>query len=118
MILRVRFSDLFRCTLDRATGNEGYIGLSPKGDEYHVVVPVDAQIARGIKAGNRPLDGTPFGGYARWLYFRCEPFSSDEAPESQAETHRNIRREASRANGNRLVEWAAGIGIRIEVQDD
>ena len=118
MALRVRSSDLFRCTLDRRTGNEGYIGLSPEGDKYHVVVPVDAQIARGVKAGNRPRDGTPFGGYARWFYFRCEAFSADGEPDMNAEAYGELRRAASARNGERLVIWAAAKGISIEVYDD
>ena len=36
------------------------LGFAPDGSSYHVVVPVDARIARGLKAGNRPADGTPF----------------------------------------------------------
>lgn len=118
MVLRVRFSDLFRCTLDRGTGNEGYIGLSPEGDQYHVVVPVDTQIARGVKAGNIPRDGTPFGGYARWFYFRCDAFSAPEDLDTNAEAYGNLRREASRRNGERLATWAAAKGIRIEVCED
>ncbi|MBI4773760.1 MAG: hypothetical protein HY788_06190 [Deltaproteobacteria bacterium] len=118
MGLRVRFSDLFRCTLDERTGNEGYIGVSPKGDEYHVVVPVDTQIARGVKACNRPRDGTPFGGYARWFYFRCEAFSADGDPDLNSEEYRSLRVAASRNSGAQLVKWAAGEGIQIEVYED
>ena len=55
MPLSIDFTDIVRATLDEDSGNEGYIGLSPDGRRYHVVVPVDRQIARGIKAGNRPL---------------------------------------------------------------
>ena len=118
MVLRVRFSDLFRCTLDRKTGNEGYIGLSPKGDKYHVVVPVDTQIARGVKACNRPIDGTPFGGYARWFYFRCEAFSAEGDPDMNSKAYKNLRQAASRRNGEAMVRWSAAKGIRLEVCDD
>jgi len=115
MGLRLRFSDLFRCTLDERTGNEGYIGVSPKGDEYHVVVPVDTQIARGVKACNRPGDGTPFGGYTRWFYFRCEAFSADGDTDMNSEEYGSLRVAASRKNGVQFVKWAAGKGIRVEV---
>ena len=71
MSLLIDFNDIFRATLDEDCGNEGYIGIAPDGGRYHVVVPVDRQIARGIKAGNRPQDGTPFGGYKDWRYFGC-----------------------------------------------
>ncbi len=53
------------------TGNSGFIGIAPDWSRHHVVAPVDRQIARGVKAANHPIDGTPFGGYAGWRYFEC-----------------------------------------------
>ncbi len=72
-MLNIKFSDILRATLSIDAGNEGWIGISPNGENYHVVVPVDVQIAKGVMACNRPFDGTPFGGYSSWLYFRCPP---------------------------------------------
>lgn len=106
MILRVRRSDVLRATLPANTGNTGYLGFAPDGSDYHVVVPVDEQIARGIKAGNRPDDGTPFGGYREWLYFQCRPYESDSeaARESQV-----------RDNAAVLFAWAAQRNIHLEI---
>jgi hypothetical protein len=30
-------------------------------------------------ACNRPTDGTPFGGYSGWLYFRCPPYDEESS---------------------------------------
>lgn len=73
-MLTIKFSDIVRATMPVQSGNEGWIGVHPRGKDYHVVVPVDVQIARGVMACNRPTDGTPFGGYTGWIYFRCCPY--------------------------------------------
>jgi hypothetical protein len=108
MTLRIRRSDILRATLHARTGNTGYLGFAPDGSEYHVVVPVDEQIARGIKAGNMPVDGTPFGGYRDWLYFHCRQYDrdSDEAREAQVD-----------ANAAVLVAWAESKDIQLEIYD-
>lgn len=74
-LIMVRKRDLFRATLADNCGNLGYLGFAPDASEYHVVVPVDLQLARGVKALNQPDDGTPFGGYRGWHYYECAPYS-------------------------------------------
>lgn len=115
MTLSIDFNDILRATLDEGSGNEGYIGLSPDGRRYHVVVPVDRQIARGIKAGNRPLDETPFGGYKDWRYFCClgyvPPSKYDEA-----ETQK-VRLNQARANAQLLKVWAKQINVPVEIKN-
>ncbi|MEW6347874.1 MAG: hypothetical protein AB1646_02335 [Thermodesulfobacteriota bacterium] len=93
MPLRIEFQDILRATLPVGSGNEGWIGVSPSGNEYHVVVPVDVQIARGVMAGNLPQDGTPFGGYTDWIYFRCPPYEA-EGPEEETLRHAQATRTA------------------------
>jgi len=73
-----------------------------------VVVPVDEQIARGIKAGNRPDDGTPFGGYREWQYFQCCPHEADE---------RGAREAQASANAAVLIAWAAERDIQLEIDE-
>lgn len=111
---RIPIRDIFRATLADNCGNVGFIGLHPQGSEYHVVVPVDYQIARGVMAANRPTDGTPFGGYTGWLYFECEPY---QPPCSRGSSELDVRWAQSRANATVLVGWAAGRGLEIEVVD-
>jgi len=111
-MLRVKFQDVVRATLPIRSGNEGWIGVSPRGDEYHVVVPVDVQIARGVMACNRPTDGTPFGGYAGWLYFRCPPYD-DEGKDDKVE-----RVKQARTTGEKLVRWLASYGIEAQCEPD
>lgn len=107
-MLEIALEDIRRGTLSVNSGNEGWIGVSPDGTQYHLVVPVDAQIARGVMAGNRPSDGTPFGGYTGWLYFRCAPYvaGSDE----QAD-----REEQVRCNASNLLTWLAEQGVLCRI---
>ena len=44
MAMRIDFKDVIRATLPVGSGNEGWIGVSPSGDDYHVVVPVDVRV--------------------------------------------------------------------------
>ena len=108
MTLIVRATDIYRATLYAPTGNTGYLGFAPDGSDYHVVVPVDEQIARGIKAGNRPHDGTPFGGYNGWAYFQCQP--CEEATEDSRAAQADV-------NAAVLVAWAAQRNIHLEIDD-
>jgi len=109
-MLLIKIEDIRRATLPSRSGNEGWIGVSPSGDAYHMVVPVDVQLARGVMACNRPTDGTPFGGYSSWLYFRCEPYEDEGEPEQEA-CNRQIRKNA----GN-LIEWLALYGIEAQLK--
>lgn len=112
--LSMKLSDIWRATLDERCGNVGFLGVSPDGSAYHVVVPVDLQIARGVKACNRPTDGTPFGGYAGWRYFQCRGYSGVGRPELD----RQLRDHAARQNVESLRAWAATHGVALEVEED
>ncbi|MBW1712967.1 MAG: hypothetical protein JRJ59_07455, partial [Deltaproteobacteria bacterium] len=105
-------TDVFRATLAQDSGNRGYLGLAPDGTKYHVVVPVDVQIARGVKAGNRPDDGTPFGGYAGWHYFECRPFTW---PDPDEKDEQKARWNQARPNAKVLTAWAFGLGLEVIV---
>jgi hypothetical protein len=113
MPLKIDINDIVRATLNEDSGNEGYIGLSPDGSRYHVVVPVDRQIARGIKAGNRPQDETPFGGYKNWRYFCCLGYSQPARYE-EAEIQK-ARRKQAEINAQLLKAWATEIKIDLEI---
>jgi hypothetical protein len=96
-------------------GNEGYIGISPDGSQHHVVVPVDRQIARGLKFWVPPDDGTPFGGYKGWHYFCCLTFrmeSWDEKGECISQL------EKAKENGWLIQRWGKGLGLKISLIDD
>lgn len=112
-MLRLSFHDVFRATLPVASGNEGWIGVSPSGREYHVVVPVDAQIARGVMACNRPTDGTPFGGYAGWVYFRCPPFEIEDENADEAA----LRVSTALESAQTLIQWLTMRGIEAVLVD-
>ncbi len=110
-MLLVTINDIRRATLPLHAGNEGWIGVSPNGQEYHVVVPVDSQIARGVMACNRPLDGTPFGGYSGWLYFRCVPYE-DEGRSDRSDHERQVQKNAAD-----LIEWLRWNGIQAQLTE-
>jgi hypothetical protein len=112
MILEIDFKDMVRATLSDVCGSVGYLGISPDGLQYHVVVPVDPQIARGIKAGNKPSDATPFGGFTGWHYFCCPGYS---LPARIAEADiQQIRQEQARDNIQALKDWARlRLGVEI-----
>ncbi len=114
-ILNIKLADLFRATLSDDCGNDGYIGISPDGSEYHVVVPVDRQLARGLVAHIAPDDGTPFGGYKGWHYFCCLSYSKDSEP---AQDERKIRLRRAEENGWLIQKWARSFGIEVNLVDD
>lgn len=113
-VLEIRLSDLFRATLASDCGNEGYIGIAPDGSRYHVVVPVDRQISRGLKFWIRPDDGTPFGGYKDWHYFCCLTYEVPERKDAEQEVQLHCARE----NGWLIQKWAKALGLEITVIDD
>lgn len=113
--MSIRLSDLWRATLADYTGNEGYIGIDPEGVRYHIIVPVDRQIARSVRAGIPPEDGTPFGGYAGWRYFGCLPYEGDKADHGE---DRQARTQRTRENGWLLQKWGAGLGLEIRFLED
>jgi hypothetical protein len=103
--------DLWRATLDDGCGNVGFIGISADGREHHVVVPVDMQIARGVKGGNRPTDGTPFGGYRGWRYFQCRTYPAC----GSTALDRDARRARAEENGRALQSWVGEMGMALEI---
>lgn len=113
-VLAIKLSDLFRATMPDDCGNEGFIGIAADGAQYHVVVPVDRQIARGLKFWVHPEDGTPFGGYKNWNYFCCLTYETQKSPDAE----RNVRLEKARENGWLIQKWVKGMGLDIEIVDD
>lgn len=106
--LAVKKSDIFRATLADDCGNLGYLGIAPDASAYHVVVPVDLQLARGVKAMNQPDDGTPFGGYRNWHYYECCPYSrsTDGDP---------ARQKQVASNAKLLTMWAKQFSLEIKI---
>lgn len=113
--LAVAQSDIWRATLADDCGNTGFIGFSQKGDQYHLVVPVDRQIAAGVKAKNRPTDGTPFGGYTGWHYFECAPYPP--APRD-AKADAAARRAQVKITALVLTDWARDQGLAVQIEDE
>jgi hypothetical protein len=111
MTLRIKFGDILRATLSFRSGNEGWIGIAPDGFSYHIVAPVDTQIAKGVMACNRPTDGTPFGGYRGWVYFRIPPFISETSDSQSAKV------EQAKSNAKELIQKLERFGIQAIVEE-
>jgi len=114
-MLKILLSDIFRATLPEDCGNEGYIGIAPDGSSYHIVVPVDPQLARGLSPMARPTNGTPFGGYTGWYYFCCLTHPANKADPELTKTK---RLDKTRENAWLIQKWAKGIGLAVEIIDD
>lgn len=63
-------------------------------------------------ACNRPTDGTPFGGYAGWLYFRCPPFEDLQADDTAA------RLSWAHATADELLRWLGSYHIEASIESD
>ena len=109
MTITIKFVDIVRGTLDLRTGNESWIGVSPDASAYHLVSPVDTQLAKGVLACNRPTDGTPFGGYSKWVYFRIPPF--DNRLQDSGKARMEHAMEFSKA----LITKLTNYGIKSEI---
>ena len=107
MPITIKRSDIFRATLADNCGNLGYLGIAPDASTYHVVVPVDLQLARGVKALNQPDDGTPFGGYRGWHYYECAPYAGSGGEQS--------RRQQVGDNIHLLSIWLQQYDIEVEI---
>jgi hypothetical protein len=112
IVLTIKFRDIVRATMSCECGNEGWIGIQPQGLDYHVVVPVDVQIARGVMACNRPADGTPFGGYTDWIYFRCPPHEIDDLDNPDPRIAQALK------TATELTSFLARKGIRAQLAMD
>lgn len=111
----LRLSDVVRATLGGGCGNVGFIGISPDGSRYHVVVPVDRKISRGLKFWEEPADGTPFGGYKCWHYALC-PSYAEQLEDPLAD--RKARLARAKENGRLLRAWAEGMNMEVEIVED
>ncbi len=106
-MLKIKQFDIERATLPISSGNEGWIGVAPSGEAYHIVVPVDTQIARGVNACNMPTDGTPFGGYSGWIYLRVTPYDPDQLASFE---------DAVKINSENILTQLRGFGIEADIQ--
>ncbi len=113
--LKILLSDIFRATLPDDSGNEGYIGISPDGSSYHIVVPVDQQLARALSPMEKTSKDTPFGGYKGWHYFCCLTYTPHK---TNPDTSSRYRTEKTIENAWLIERWVKGLGLEIEIIDD
>lgn len=114
--MRFSMDDLVRATLPSGWGRAGFVGLSPGGESYHVLVPVELDLAAA--AFRLALEGwaEPMGGRPAWRYHYCrtyDPPPRDSRPWPDALLAAR-RRQATR-NGELLKAWARRQGWWAEL---
>ena len=101
--LKIRLSDVFRATLAEESGNLGFVGLAPDGAAYHVVVPVDIQIARGGHGLQQARGRDPLRGLRRVALLRVRPLLRGPA-------HRRGAARGQVVQGRGQCRGAGGLG--------
>ena len=116
MGLTFSLDDLVKATLPSGWGQAGFVGVSPKGDSYHVLVPVELDLAS--ETFRMALDGwaEPMGGRPDWRYYYCrtyEPPPRDGRPWPDALLA--ARQRQAKISGEMLVAWARRQGWWAEM---
>lgn len=124
MALRLAIEDLVRATLPQGAGHMGFIGFSPFGDDYHLLVPVDLERARVLSAagaGGRDGDLVSLGGRPGWRYLPCRTYQTPPScaqgpPERQAFIL--ARRAQALFTAGQIVGWAKRQGWWADLVDE
>ena len=114
--MRFSMDDLVRATLPSGWGRAGFVGVSPGGESYHVLVPVELDLA--ADTFRLALEGwaEPMGGRPAWRYHYCrtyDPPPRDGRPWPDALLAAR-RRQATRS-GELLKAWARRQGWWAEL---
>lgn len=121
MALLFYLRDVLKATLPQGYGHVGFIGVAPEGREYHVLSPVELDLALGAVVTTGSGDGLTLGGHAHWSYLLCQtyrppPPSASGGPDQAQVSQARLRQ--ARFNGQRLVSWARSQGWWAELQED
>lgn len=122
MALRLTLKDLIRATLPQGGGQMGFIGISPAGDEYHLLVPVDLDRAQVLSASSAPGRGLglgPLGARPGWLYLPCrtyQPPSSCLQGRPEAEAFIRARRAQALLTAAQIADWAEKRGWWVKLE--
>jgi hypothetical protein len=115
LAFRLSMNDIIRATLPRGWGYVGFLGVNPAGDSYHVMAPVEIDLAADVFI--MALDGQaePLGGRPGWRYYYChtyEPPPQDGRPWPEALLV--ARRQRARHSGELFRAWARRQGWWVE----
>jgi hypothetical protein len=121
MALCFRLADLLRATLPQGQGWVGLVGVEPGGRDYHVLAPVELELARGLMCLGLAGQGRELGGRPGWHYRLCHAYAPppprDQRPPPLAE-FRSARRAQALATGRELLAWAARRGWWASLEQD
>lgn len=115
MAFRLSMEDMIRATLPSGWGYVGFLGVSPAGDSYHVLAPVEVDLAADIFI--MALDGLaePMGGRPGWRYYYCHTY---EPPPKHCrpwpEALLAARRRRAKHSGELFSAWARRQGWWVE----
>lgn len=107
MALSFTMEDLVRATLPSGWGQVGFVGVSPGGDSYHVLAPVDLDLAEGTFRMALHGLAEPLGGRPGWRYYYCrtyDPPPRDRHPWLKVLLDKRMRQALH--SGELLVAWA------------
>lgn len=117
MGFRLSLSGLVAATLPGGFGHVGFLGVSPAGDECHLICPVPVEMAAIACAGGPP---PPPGARPGWRYHLVPTYSPPAGPGCAPPAPERVRaaREArARVSAGQLLAWARGCGWWGELTD-
>jgi len=105
-------ADLLRATLPQGQGWVGLVGVDPEGQAYHVLAPVELELAWGMMRLGLMDQARELGGRPGWRYRLCRAYAPPPPRRGQppAEAFRAARRAQALATGRELLAWAGQRG--------
>ncbi len=119
MGLHFALEDLVRATLPSGWGQVGFVGVSPDGAAYHVLSPVEVDLASDMVLMALAGRAEFMGGRPGWRYHYCHTYQPPPGRERPGpEAMRAARRRRARHTGRMLVAWARRQGWWAELSED
>ncbi|MFH1035476.1 MAG: hypothetical protein V1806_13285 [Pseudomonadota bacterium] len=120
MALRFRLNDLLRATLPQGQGWVGLVGVEPGGRDYHVLAPVELELALGLMRLGWAGQWRALGGRQGWHYRPCRAYAPPPpgAGRPPAAEFRAARLAQALATGRELVDWAGRWGWWASLERD
>lgn len=112
MALIFRLADLVAATLPQGQGWVGLVGVEPGGRAYHVLAPVDLELAQGLGPAALAGQAQALGGRPGWHYRLCRgyPPPPPRSGRPPAAAFRAARQAQALATGGELLAWAGRRG--------
>lgn len=115
-MLNISLDQVTKATLPCGFRHVGFLGVSPGGDEYHLLFPVE--VARAMGTAALGMGQAPPGGRVGWQYHLVPTYNPPAGPDcarSRQEDVMAARRAQAKANAVQLVAWARRRGWWAQV---